>query len=94
MRIAKLVVFSFTVLVLSFWFSEFVFYREVMSEEWRCIVEGTNGSMWVRTARKRAEARTFTVPVDAKGRAILSFWVSQAERPEVAEEVTEEAAEV
>lgn len=49
-----------------------------------------SGAMWVKQARKRAESRTFTVPVDRKGRAILSFWLSQAPRPEVADEVSEE----
>lgn len=47
-----------------------------------------SGAMWVKQARKRAESRTFTVPVDRKGRAILSFWLSQAPRPEVADEVS------
>lgn len=40
---------------------------------------------WVRQAQKRASTRTFTVPTDSRGRAILSFWVSQAQRPEPAE---------
>lgn len=50
------------------------------------------GAMWVRAARKRAESRTFVVPVDSKGRAKLSFWLSQAPRPEV-DEVEFESAE-
>ena len=47
-------------------------------------MENKQPSIWVRQARKRAESRTFTVPVDSKGRAILSFWITQAERPEPA----------
>lgn len=44
--------------------------------------ENKQPSIWVRQARKRAETRTFTVPVDRKGRAILSFWVTQSPRPQ------------
>lgn len=36
--------------------------------------------MWMKQARKRAEARTFVVPVDSKGRAKLSFYISAAPR--------------
>lgn len=45
--------------------------------------EQKSPSIWVRQARKRAESRTFTVPVDRSGRAVLSFWVSQSPRPVV-----------
>lgn len=45
--------------------------------------------IWQRNARKRASTRTFEVQTDAKGRAILSFYVYQAPRPEpVVEEET------
>lgn len=44
-------------------------------------MENKQPSIWVRQARRRADTRTFVVPVDAKGRAILSFWVSQSPRP-------------
>lgn len=44
--------------------------------------------VWQRNARKRASNRTFVVPTDAKGRPILSFYVSQAPRPEVEDETS------
>lgn len=45
---------------------------------------------WIRQAQKRAENRTFVLPVDRKGRPILSFWLSQAPRPEVEDVEAEE----
>lgn len=45
--------------------------------------EQKQSPIWVRQARKRADSRTFVVPTDRRGRAILSFWVSQGMRPVV-----------
>ncbi len=49
--------------------------------------------VWVRAAQKRASTRTFVVPVDARGRAVLSFWVSQTPRPVTEEDVNCTVAE-
>lgn len=54
-------------------------------------METNRPTTWVRQAQRRASTRTFVVPTDSRGRAILSFWLSRAERP--AEQELEAEAE-